>query len=564
MEFLVILAVFFVGSFIYSIVSSKKAVKERRKYLENSFGQPPAAQERADMTSVDSAWVQYLADHPDTEAIDDITWNDLDMDEVFHRINICQTSVGEEQLYKALRMANGVDAQFEGRVKAIYRDKEGRVNCQSLLSQLGKAPHSGLAAFLAGANKVHTLDYRLLMLLGYLPFLLLLSSVFIGFTGLVLAIPSAIFNVCYTAYFKTKVPASLSGMRYLSTVLWCAGKLSNVQVEGLSGLLEEIRGAYQVFKSVKSKLSSVTEESMNFSNADALGEFGKLFLMTDVKSYAKSARLIFKNKEKAWVLYEKLGMLDMLISVASFRKSLGAVCVPTYHEEMRIEMERMGHPLIIRPVENSYELKRDTIVTGSNASGKSTFIKAVAVNALLAQAINTCAAKEFKIPRALVISSMALRDSIVKGDSYFVAEIKSLRRIMEMAKKRPCLCFVDEILRGTNTIERIAASAAVLYSLSRENCLCLVASHDIELTRILKNEFDNCHFSETVSDEGVTFDYILKPGPSKTRNAILLLSTMGFDEKVIDEAHGLVKTFEETNAWPAFTNGGDAHAHENP
>jgi len=564
MELIAILVVFFVGSFVYSIFSSRKAVKTRRKYLENSFGQPPSAREKADMTSVDSAWVQYQADHPDTQAIDDITWNDLDMDAVFNRINICQTSVGEEQLYKTLRLANGVDAAFESHVKALYRDKEGRLNCQSYLSQLGKAPHSGLAAFLAGANKVHTLDYRLLTFLGVLPFLLLLSSFFIGFLGLLLAIPAAIFNVCYTAYFKTKVPASLSGMHYLSTMLWCAGKLCDVKVEGLSDLLAEIREAYQVFKSVKSKLSSVTAESMSYSNADALGEFGKLFLMTDVKSYAKSAHLIFKNKEKAWALYEKLGMLDMLISVASFRKSLGAVCAPTYHDAMRIEMERMGHPLLIRPVENSCEIKRDTLVTGSNASGKSTFIKAVAVNALLAQAINTCAAKAFTLPRALVISSMALRDSIVKGDSYFVAEIKSLRRIAETAQKRPCLCFVDEILRGTNTIERIAASAAVLYSLSRENCLCLVASHDIELTRILENEFDNCHFSETVSDEGVTFDYVLKPGPSNTRNAILLLSTMGFDKMIIDQAHSLVKTFEDTNAWPTFTNGEDSHAPENP
>ncbi len=553
MELFAVVIVVFVISSIYSFFASRKAVKQRRIDLEKTFGQAPSY--RTDLTSVDAYWAQFMAEHKDLQPVDDITWNDLDMDEVFHRINVCQTSVGEENLYKTLRLAKGVPEEYESWLAALRSNKEDRLNCQTYLTQLGRADHNGLAAFLSGANRVNTLSAWLLTILGFLPVAGLVSMLFIGFTGLLIALAAAIFNLVYAVYFKQKVSASLSGMRYLSRMLWCTGKLSQIKIKGLEGVLDPIKELHKVFRPIKSKVSALTAENMNYSNADMMGEFVQMFLLSDPRAYAKSANLILKNKEKAWELYEMVGLLDTLITVVSFRKSLGAVCKPTYHDDMSVEMERMGHPLLIRPIENTCELKRDTLITGSNASGKSTFIKAVAVNALLAQAINTCAAKTFKMPHALVISSMALKDSIVKGDSYFVAEIKSLRRIMEQSKTRPCLCFVDEILRGTNTIERIAASAAVLYSLSQANCLCLVASHDIELTRILENEFDNYHFSETVSDAGVTFDYLLKPGPSKTRNAIVLLSTMGFDERIIQQAHSLVKTFEDTNAWPTFTKG---------
>lgn len=550
MELLGIIVIVFLCSVGYSLYSTRKQIKQRRIELEKSFGLPPSY--RTDLESVTTYWAQHAA----SNGLDDITWNDLDMDDVFHRINVCQTSIGEELLYTLLRKCEPVPENWEDYLKAIRRDKESRVNLQSLLSQLGKAPYSGLTAFLSGTTLVKTPSHGLVTLLGLLPVLSLLSMFVIGYAGLLLAFVSGLGNMIYSVYFKQKVQSSYTGMRYLSKMLWCSSKISAMTFEGLEPLFAQIRELNKIFKPLKSRLSSVAAETMSANMADMMAEYARWFMLTDVRGYAKSAAILLKNKKEAMALYEKIGQLDTLITVCSFRKSLGVVCAPEFHDAMHIQMERMGHPLLTRPVENTCDLKRDTLITGSNASGKSTFIKAVAVNAVLGQALNTCAAKSFKLPRSLIISSMALRDSILKGDSYFVAEIKSFRRIMDAARQRPCLCFIDEILRGTNTIERIAASAAVLYSLSRENCLCLVASHDIELTRILKNEYDNYHFAETVSDAGVTFDYTLKPGPSRTRNAILLLSTMGFDAAVIQKAHELVGAFETTNTWPAFMEAG--------
>ena len=96
------------------------------------------------------------------------------------------------------------------------------------------------------------------------------------------------------------------------------------------------------------------------------------------------------------------------------------------------------------------------------------------------------------------MSAMAVKDSITAGESYFIVEIKRLKRILDRMGQGMVYCFIDEILRGTNTIERIAASSAVLRSLLGKQALCLAATHDIELTRILKDSFRMMHFSEQV------------------------------------------------------------------
>ena len=107
---------------------------------------------------------------------------------------------------------------------------------------------------------------------------------------------------------------------------------------------------------------------------------------------------------------------------------------------------------------------------------------------------------------------------------------------------------MDEILRGTNAIERIAASACALHSFEDRDILALAATHDIELTRILRS-YESIHFRETVGETGVAFDYKLHPGPSRTRNALALLGQMGFDETTVRRARAMAERFEQTRAW---------------
>ena len=278
-------------------------------------------------------------------------------------------------------------------------------------------------------------------------------------------------------------------------------------------------------------------------------EYLNILFMINIRKYNKVMKMIVRHNEAFHALYKAIGEMDLALCAASFRKSLPAYSTPEFHGENVIEFEGLFHPLIESPVTNDGIIKNNSLITGSNASGKSTFIKALAVNGILAQTIYTCAAQKFKARYSLIATSMALRDDITGGESYFIVEVKSLKRILDYMKAYPCTCYIDEILRGTNTIERIAASASVLDYLDTQDCLCVATSHDIELTGILADKFDNYHFREQVTGEGITFDYKLKPGASTTRNAIKLLSFMDFDKEIINKAEELTRKYDDSKSW---------------
>lgn len=142
------------------------------------------------------------------------------------------------------------------------------------------------------------------------------------------------------------------------------------------------------------------------------------------------------------------------------------------------------------------------------------------------------------------------------GESYYIVEIKSLKRILDVARQHeenprtnPVLCFVDEVLRGTNTVERIAASTKILQSLHRPGVLCFAATHDIELTELLAECYDNYHFEEEIEEGDILFNYVLRTGKAVSRNAIRLLGIIGYEEAIIEEAEGLASHFLNTGSW---------------
>ena len=147
---------------------------------------------------------------------------------------------------------------------------------------------------------------------------------------------------------------------------------------------------------------------------------------------------------------------------------------------------------------------------------------------------------------------MALRDDIESGESYFIVEIKSLKRILEESKKQePLLCIIDEVLRGTNTIERIAASSRILAELKKNWVLPFAATHDIELSYILNSLYENYHFEEEVKEKEVVFSYILKKGRATSRNAIRLLDMLDYDSSIVKGAEKAAADFERKGVWAA-------------
>jgi DNA mismatch repair ATPase MutS len=241
------------------------------------------------------------------------------------------------------------------------------------------------------------------------------------------------------------------------------------------------------------------------------------------------------------VLFEMVGAVDALIAIASYRHSLAAYCVPTFDPpDKRLILEDALHPMLPEGVPNSLLVEgKGIFVTGSNMSGKTTFIRTVAVNAMLAQTIVTCTARRYAAPLLEVHTSIGRSDSLQEGKSYYMSEVEAIGSFLEdAAEAAPCLFVIDEIFRGTNTTERVAASKAVLDALNRADGphIVLVSTHDIDLAYLLETAWDRYHFREYVEEGDLQFDFQLRPGLSSSRNALRLLAACDYPAAVVADA----------------------------
>ena len=199
---------------------------------------------------------------------------------------------------------------------------------------------------------------------------------------------------------------------------------------------------------------------------------------------------------------------------------------------------QMGHPLI--PVEkrvnNSFTVKGSqqlSLVTGSNMAGKSTFLRSAGINVVLAMMGSPVCATELIVSNMKVISSMRVSDNLEENTSTFYAELKKLKHIIDAVKRHEkVLLLLDEILRGTNSADRHAGSMAFIKQLVKEKAFALVATHDLELTKLADEfplEIHNYHFDVQVTGEELYFDYVLKEGICRSMNASLLMKKIGIE-----------------------------------
>ena len=531
------------------IMSNIRTVKKRKLELIDSFGKIPN-QKKYMFESIGSYHRYKTASLGNYDAIDSITWDDLDMDLIYERINSCLTSVGEEYLYDALHSLQNNEEillKREKLISCLEENPDNRLKLQMNLAKAGKCNYNGLVSFIFNAE-AKTLKYNFIYnILTLIPVLCIFLIFVNAQAGVLCLLLSGIINGLIYYRTKAKMERELSAISYFSSVLNCLNKIFKTKDYEDVPFFDELEESFVIFKSLRTKISNILHK--DFSDMAVFAEYMKIIFLTDIRNYNKAMRRILKYTDEFHILYKCLGEIDMAICVLSFRKSLPFYCCPVFRNENSIGFVDFYHPLLSDPVTNSGKISNNSIITGSNASGKSTFIKALALNSILAQTIHTCAAKGFNLRFSLIITSMAVRDNISTGDSYFITEIKSLKRILDKVKDTACTCFVDEILKGTNTIERIAASSAVLKFLNGKDCLCITASHDIELTHILKNEYDNYHFREHITDDGIHFDYKLKQGPSQTRNAIKLLHYMNFDSQIVEAAEKSVDKFIDSKTW---------------
>lgn len=276
------------------------------------------------------------------------------------------------------------------------------------------------------------------------------------------------------------------------------------------------------------------------SGIDIVGDYLALIFLVKERAYLSLIDYINQNQKELLEIYMVLGELDALISIASFKEEMGEkLTKPILTEGKRyIYTKNIVHPVIEKPVPNTIKMNnKGIILTGSNMSGKSTFLRTLGVNALLAQTIYSCAAEYYEASYFKIITSISPEDNLISGKSYYFGEVESLLRIVKSVDKDiPILSLIDEIFRGTNPIERVSAAAEILGYLNKNNTLVAVATHDLELTKILDEEYNCYYFREEIQDDRLKFDYLIKEGVSPTRNAIRILKLVGYPKEIVDNA----------------------------
>lgn len=472
--------------------------------------------------------------------VDDRTWHDLNMDLVFSRIDRTLTWPGAQRLYQLLRspVVEKTD-QIKDRAAMIthlQKDTKLREDVQVILAKMDGRIGSGLGTLLWVNPQVSSIYpqwlYWFMFVLALLSPLLLFVS-----TRYVIAI-LFIFQVNMYLHLKVQkaIRSHFEAVRSLRQLLGVAGKLGALRGEHLDQLFLKIRDSVREVKQFTRIVRYVgTETTDPFMHL--FQQYFTIFYLAEVRGFYRALGFIQEHREALQDLFFTVGEVDALLSVASFRESLEYYCEPNFVRERSLKLEEAYHLLLTAPVPNTIEAKdQGLLITGSNMSGKSTFLRTVGLNALMAQTIGTCTSRLYQACPVRLMTSIGRSDNVVEGKSYYLEEALSVLRILERINEEiTTLVIFDELYRGTNSEERIFAAQRVLEYLARRNALVFVATHDLELTNLLEKSYNSWHFSERVSDLGLEFDYILKKGPATTKNAIALLRYLGYPQEITNQ-----------------------------
>lgn len=263
------------------------------------------------------------------------------------------------------------------------------------------------------------------------------------------------------------------------------------------------------------------------------------FLFWDLQQVLALEKWKEKNKENVTHWFDALGETEALSTIATIQFNNSSWALPVLSEkEGSFIAEKLGHPLIpsVKRVTSSFSTTgkaKIALITGSNMAGKSTFLRSVGVNIVLAMMGAAVCAYSLTVSPMRIISSMRISDNLEENTSTFYAELKKLKHIIEAVNNHEkVFLLLDEILRGTNSLDRQVGSKALINQLIRQEAIGMLATHDLELAALATqhpSNIHNYHFDVQVSNEELYFDYKLKEGICKSLNASILMKKIGIE-----------------------------------
>ena len=518
--------------------------KKKLEAIRNNWAKPIDKFRNFDLISMFHKTISGQLNN--AKLVDNKTWKDLNLDDVFTIMDRNSSSIGQQYLYHSLHNYEKDKNILNEKIKIIEYFKSNsqlRESFQLELARLDGTNTYFIAPLIFGELPVRPKYYFVFFILSFLA-IISIPFVIVNKVFLFFAIPIFITNIIVNHIFSKNIHqyfAGFSGLNLLFITVRKISKFTDVNINQLKDLKEKMPLIKKLNKRIGSFVLDISEVNELFA---MLANYIIIFFLYDIIKYSISVGLLIKHQKDVQKIFENVAQLDVAISLASFLSNQSFYCTPNFIANNSISFNKVYHPLIPNAIANNInDLNKSVLITGSNMAGKTTFIKTIGVNFIFAQTFNFCLSKSASIPQLIVKAAINREENLEGGKSYFLIEVEELHNFIELSKANTNYLFlIDEIFRGTNTVERLAASTAVLEYLNKNNFV-FVTTHDIELQDLLNQKYEMFHFSEQVENNVFFYDYKLRKGPTSSGNAIKLLEIKGYPERIVKEARMLSKKF---------------------
>lgn len=478
-----------------------------------------------------SRWFELVPS--ESARVDDKTWTDLELPRIFDDLDTTVTPLGSQALYRQMREYVDDSSELAARHALHVRlrdDRALRGRLQRALLPVRDSTHAHVVDALYADASEPPARRGLLSLWSALSFAVLLAVIAWSWSAW-----------WWFAFMPVNVAIlyrySWRSLREIEELNGCLNMLDAAEglcaADGDLRLQQHLRAERGAREAVRRTLRPMR-----------IGKWGPAWMMPllnltfllELILHVWSIERFNRERHRLHRTFELVGAIDAALALASALAMHPRHCHPKLVGSTRLEIIDGVHPLLPTGVRNSIRLDdRSALVTGSNMAGKTTFVKMLAINAILGRTVGFCLAARAVLPRLPVMAAVQGQHSVETGKSHYFAEIEAIRSFLDTeTHHRGGLFLLDEPFSGTNTAERIAIACAVLRALS-ERSVVLVTTHDVELQGLLGERYTLYHFQEDPDVEGY-FDYRLRNGAATERNAIRLLARIGFPSEVIGEA----------------------------
>jgi len=541
---IVVFGAILIAFYMYNYFDKRKTTIKNLNKIRNKWGRPVNARRNFKLIAA------YLNADDSPAKLSPAIAEDLDLNNIFNFIDRTNSKPGKQYLYKKLFTPETSFEnllKFDKKIDSINMPRPDQERIELELSKLNSSDAYYLAELFLKQHEFLLVPLMSIYIrLSGIAIIGLLISLFIvpNPVCFVVLIALIIGNVALHYGTRNKISSYTRSLPQLlilhSVARQLLKKITFEQDEEVKTSLNKLSGLNRSLKlvSFESKLAGNPE---NFSYA--VYKFIKLLFLLEPLMFITSVKRINKYRADIEVVYKYVAEIDTLIAIQSVREGLPHYSKPVFYtENMQMDLSDMFHPLIYNCVPNSIHTRTDegVLITGSNMSGKTTFIRSIAINTLLAQTIYTTCTTAYKAPLLKIQTSIRTMDDLGEHKSYFQAEALSILDIINQSsgdEQVKSLVIIDEIFRGTNTIERIAAAKSVLTYLTDNKNFVFVSTHDLELAELLDNDYAVYSFEESVNDTRLVFDYKMKTGVLKNKNGIAILETIGYPESLVEDAY---------------------------